>query len=319
MRTLVKLFVITVYGMIMMSGLTSCNQIEECQLLPTPANAGGICATRSPELNHVIDEETAEIIKADMIGAFEGFLKGIDYAVDKELSEEEAFGVIIISAITHGVLRSHQAAMHNRFPGEHFAADPLGTPGADEMDATVAPNYQASSHDQILASYHKTDLEFIPLASEAIPVEEYPNAAYIGKMHNAILPEIKFNSTTNFSIGSSLYSDTQKAYLLSDTYKESIAVTKAHPTDFTKYYEYDMFENSRDPHLRATLAIKDMLKRFDKDNLKLSDVDSYINMEFRVIEKLSWPESEKNAMRAALMTAAYSAEYWTILHPGSLY
>lgn len=314
-KTFTYLIVVAI-ATIMMQAMYSCSSQEEYQLLETQEVSK---VTRGPEVTHDLDDRTVEIIKADMLGALEGFFKGVDYAVDKELSQDEAYGIIIASAISHAVVRSHQAYVQTSYT---YISNPIACPNGVEESETMNSSNESgaiSLNDQVLYAYTRNDLQFTPLVSNNFDIAYYPNSAYIGKMHNAILPELRIGLTFDFSIPDSNLSQILKEYLESDSYKESIEITYNKPLDFNKYYELvlPMPGSSDFIHFKAISKIRSLLSKIDNtQKLTLASLNQIITEMFDLVDhNTTYSEYDKEALHTAFTTAIYSAEYWTIQHP----
>lgn len=148
--------------------------------------------TRGNGTVQAVDDGTLEIVEADIIGALEGAYKGFNYSINNGLSEDETYAVILTSAITHAIARSHAASFrfHDSATEYHYAASP---------HKDYSNNTEGFRNDIVSLSLDE-NIKTNPWMSSIDPQleEKYPKASKVGKTHNAVLsvidtiPEIKY-------------------------------------------------------------------------------------------------------------------------------
>lgn len=217
--------------------------------------------TRGNGLTTKLDDKTVEVVKADLIGAIEGAIKALDYAMDQDMNQEEAIGLIVISAVVHGAARSHQAEINYHAVDYPYILCSSSSTGNTAVSPTLSKDIvRVSESEEVtqnnwLRSY-STDAE---LASK------YPNAVSVAKKHNAILSVINekkgFNGFNSFESVLANLPTVQSDYLRSATYHNSLNKTVSNPTDFSSYTCIDL----ADPHYRMKSKINNFLSLMDRN------------------------------------------------------
>lgn len=237
-----------IYAVIGILGVGACSTDMP---VPTMEMATETTETRAPVLIPVINQKTMEVVKADLIGALEGALKGFDYAVNQNLPEEEAIGVIIINAISQGVQRSHAAYVTNFVTHNIGIASTTPSPQFDLLtmsrDAVrVAESEQVSQNRWINEDTHNLS-------------SKYPHATLVAQTHNAML-SVSNNMENvkefdSYEVSLQKYTPLQRAYLSSDFYNDSFMEVVREPLNFSAYDNIELYQ----PHYLAKSTAKSFL------------------------------------------------------------
>lgn len=262
----------------------------------------------------IIDDGTeATIVKADLLGAFEGAMHGIDYAIDKELNPDDAITVIIASAIAHSFVRSHQAYIELHHGASAYYCSAPDAFGNKSLSDAGKAHFQSLSEQAIVA--YKSDL-----ISESTWMETtignqdktYENAWIVARSHNALLSifnRIQPVSNLNSFIDEN-YNIYEKDYFLSSSYTDNFMHTVSNPTNFLEYANI----STSDSHYVAKQVIANFLNAIDDLYGNYAKFDS--TMQYYISAMIGSNELdtlEKEALLMSFMVGEYSNKYWSEL------
>lgn len=306
-----------IFGLItivIMFMFTSCNYGEQetdydCVLTSQEVseNANSLITRGNPTPTTILNDKDLDIIKADLLGAVEGAMEALDYAIEKNFDEKSMWAVVIVSAALHAAFRSHQADVSNKLNDNHTALEgviyPISQPSKlRELSRSIIGVYDSA---EVQTAMTKRDNEELELESR------FPEAIKVGKSHNAMLPILSKNDDwmTEYNFNNATYSFEIAMFLRSASYQNSFVEVTGSPLDFSKYENL----NESDSHYNARAFVSNYLNQMNKYGRSLYD---YNNLFISSTDNLDLSENisnmEKESIRIGLLVGKYSMKYWLV-------
>lgn len=259
--------------------------------------------TRGNGTVQAVDDGTLEIVEADVIGALEGAYKGFNYSINNGLSEYETYAVILTSAITHAIARSHAASVkfQDTTAGYYFAAPP---------HKNYSNNTESFRRDIVSLSFDEK-IKNNPWMSVVDPrlEEKYPRASKVGKKHNAVLSVIDtIQKVKSFERVLDNYDSCVTGYLTSSFFVNNFANVIVDPlksNSLSKSFSDDkgtMIWNVFDLFLEAV-----KIQGRNSDDYKKLMTDYFAMIE----NNSSFNQYEKESVYMSFMVGMYSLNYWS--------
>lgn len=259
--------------------------------------------TRGNGGQQTVSDDTNEIVKADLIGAFEGACKGFEYAVDKGLAEDEAVAVIVASAVVHGAARSHQAYMSNHAVEVHPVVMTMESDnyfGSDaQLDELKRDVVSLAVNNEVLTN----NWMFI---DNDLFSKKYPNAMHVGKLHNSILTCIDKVKVEDYVANLQSYTHVVRTYLTSDYIDDSFKSIIGSPFDFS---QYTTAETSSDNKINVMSLFLDAISKNGRSIENYTKISKQYLASITLSSELSYYDKECLSMGIAV--GLYSMNFWT--------
>lgn len=259
--------------------------------------------TRGNRGEQTVSDDTYEVVKADLIGAFEGACKGFEYAVDKGLAEDEAVAVIVASAVVHGAARSHQAYMS--YHAEIMYPITMAVESENNFGSDAQLNDLKEDVVTLAGSNGVRSSKWMRMDNELF-AKIYPNALYVAKLHNAILSNINFAKDEDYISNLQNYSNIEREYLTSDYVTNSFRSIIRSPFQFSQY-ENDQIHSSD----RTSV----MCLFYEAITNNVVNINDYLQISRKYIASITSSSEltyyDKECLSMGIAVGLYSMEFWT--------
>lgn len=298
--------------------LSACTAEEKCEYVAIQENEESVICnlksfnaslnfdpvTRNGGPTVSVNDDDLKIIEADIIGAIIGAGKGLEYAENQNLNQDEAITVIIASAITYGVARSHAAYVNNLHDPGHATAFCIPSPIKDYSDDINILREDIES----LSVSEKIKTNFWMNISDDIIGQNFPNAELVGKKHNSILSIINTENTNeDYESAMTNYTDIESAYLLSRFHLNAFAQSMKN----LFYYMPSYYSESLTTDSKINDVSRLFLEAINTKDRTVNDIEYIVSNYFAKVKSakdLSY--LEKETLYLSFGVGIYSLSYW---------
>lgn len=262
-----------------------------------------IDATRgNPPVVADVDEETLDIVEQDLIGALEGAYKGFNYSIDHGLSQDEAVAVVLTSALTHGIARSHAAYIAHL----HNTATVYLRPHRDYS------NNKKAFREDIVSLMVGDEVKHSKwmISGTTRFDKKYPTASMAGRKHNAVLSVIDTVSIIkDYHSSLSQFDLAESEYLSGQYHIDSFNEIIDNPTNFQDII--NVYVDAPDYVIKNITKL--FLNAIDLQGRNVDDYKAIMNEYISRVENTNeLSDLEKDCVFIAFSVGMYSMSFWTI-------